>query len=77
LRKAFDDLKYQAEDQIKTINIKENHIDFLNKDILAWKELAQRLSDENTDHKQTVEELEDKNRKMGEVMNTHLYNRAA
>jgi uncharacterized coiled-coil DUF342 family protein len=48
----------------------------MNKDLIAWKEMIAALNDENSELKQTIEDIEVKNKKLGETMNTHMFNQA-
>lgn len=44
----------------------------LNKDLLNWKELVDRVTSENTSLKQVIDDLEDKNRKLVEKINEQI-----
>jgi predicted RNase H-like nuclease (RuvC/YqgF family) len=59
------------------INVKQNEIECISKEIDAWKDVVERVNYENTDCKKIIEELEDKNKKLIETMNAHIYNKAA
>lgn len=76
LRKALDDLKYQNEENRRLANVKQNECDCLNKDIESWREVVERINEENTELKRLIEELESKNKKLIETMNEHIYNKA-
>lgn len=47
------------------------------REVISWKELVNRLTDENTQLKHIIEDLEQKNKKFSETLNMHLYNRAS
>ncbi len=49
----------------------------MRKEINTWKELVNRLTDENTSLKHIIEDLECRNKQFSETLNTHMYNRAA
>jgi len=64
-------------EQQKMLLAKTVEIDTLNKDVNAWVEVANKTRDENTKLKQTIEDLENKNKKLMEALNLHMFNRAA
>ena len=77
LKRALDDLRYQNEEAIRTINMKDEEIRFLQKDIMTWREMKDKQSDEIEALKQIITDLEDKNRKLNEKINSIIYNKAA
>jgi hypothetical protein len=72
----LDDLKYQYEDLIKTFGLKEDENNFLQKDLMAWKDIMDKATDEISMLKRLVGELEEKNRKLNHKLNEVIYNKA-
>lgn len=82
--KAVEDLRIVLQEKMENneelqskISVKQQEISSLNKDVNAWNEVANNVKNENTQLKNTIESLEQKNKKLLEAINLHLYNRAA
>ena len=77
LKRALDDMKYQNEENMRTLNMKDEEVRFLQKDIIAWKEICAKGEEEIHDLKEIVADVEDKNRKLNEKINEIIYNKAS
>ncbi len=77
LKRALNDIKYQNEENMRTINLKEDENRFLQKDLQGWKEVLEKTSMENQRLNEIIEELEQKNRMMNEKLNEVIYNKAS
>ncbi len=77
LRATVNDLNYNKNDLVNQINAAHQEKEDLFREVLTWKELVNKLTEENTQLKQIIEDLEHKNKRFSETLNTHLYNRAA
>ena len=82
-RKLGDELRgdlqnrgYDIESLTKQINLKQCEIDTMQKDIQAWKEMVENLGLEKNQLLKMIEELEEKNRKLNDLLNQYMYNRA-
>ena len=64
LTKQQNDKAYDNEDIQNRINVRQIEIDTLNKDLIAWKQVASNVAIENEALKKIVESLEDKNRRL-------------
>ena len=71
-----NNLGKEKEELIQLIRKKESECDYLNKDILSWKQILDQMWIENNQLKKMLEELEEKNKKLVETLNLHLYNKA-
>jgi uncharacterized coiled-coil DUF342 family protein len=70
-------MKHQFEDLRNKIIQRDSHIEFQNQDIKAWKDLIEALNEENNELKRTIEDVEDKNRQLGEALNTQMFQHAS
>lgn len=77
LLRSFEDLRYRCEDLENALAKSNAEEDFLRNEIVSWKEVCEALNDENRELKQTIEDIENKNKKLGEVMNSAIFNQAA
>lgn len=77
LRASVNDLTYQKQDLVNQINAHHAEKQDLYRDVNTWKDVVNKLTDENTQLKLIIEDLEHKNKKFSETLNLHLYNRAA
>jgi len=64
LRRLLDDKSYDNSDLEGKINLKQSEIDTLQKDVEAWKKVAENVDYENSSLRQIIAELEDKNKKL-------------
>ena len=69
MRQQITDMRYQHEEAIRQINLKSDEIVALNKDIISWREVVERMNNENKELKFVIEDLETKNRKLVEKIN--------
>lgn len=53
----------------------ENSI--LNSELIQWKDVVDRLNNENNELKRVIEDLEGKNRKLVDKLNEFIYNKAS
>jgi len=75
LRKAIGDKGYDNEDLQNKINVRQIEIDTLNKDVVAWKQVANNVASENEALAKIIEALEEKNKKLAESLNDQLNSR--
>lgn len=62
-------MKYQNDELFRKATMKtEDHIK-ASKEADSWREVVERLNNENTELKQVIEDLEDKNRKLVQGLN--------
>ena len=76
LKRLINDKIYDNEDIENKINVKQIEIDTLNKDIVAWTQVANNVSTENDALKKIIEALEDKNSRLADSLNSQLESRA-
>ncbi len=62
---------------MRTINLKEDEIRFMQKDLIGWKEATENGTQENQRLQDIIGELEDKNRAMNDKLNEVIYNKAS
>jgi len=77
LKRAMDDLKYQQEESLRIINLKDQEILYLQKDLSQLRELLDRGQEEHEGLKVLIAELEAKNRRLNDKLTQVIYNKAA
>lgn len=77
LKGVINELNYQKSDLINQVNAGHTQQQDLYREVITWKDMVNKITDENTQLKLIIEDLESKNKKLTETLNTHLYNRAA
>ena len=77
IKNDINELNLVNESLNQNLNIKENEIDVLKKEVESWKEIVDKLGNENNDLKKVIENLEEKNKKLVETLNLNLFNRAS
>ena len=77
LKRAIDDLKYQNEELIRTLSLKDEEIRYLQKDVATWREILDKNQQENDELKAIIVDIEEKNRKLNEKISQIIYNKAA
>lgn len=70
-------MRYQNEETRREISHKNEEISALNRDILSWREVVERLNSENKELQLVIEDIENKNRKLVEKINEQIYMKAA
>lgn len=75
LKQAINDKAYDNEDILNRINVKQIEIDTLNKDVVAWKQVAENVKIENEALQKVIAALEDKNRQLADSLNSQLQER--
>eukprot|EP01022_Parablepharisma_sp_SALTPOND_P016056 TRINITY_DN2314_c3_g1_i1.p1 TRINITY_DN2314_c3_g1~~TRINITY_DN2314_c3_g1_i1.p1 ORF type:complete len:1094 (+),score=138.92 TRINITY_DN2314_c3_g1_i1:12288-15569(+) len=76
LRREISDKVYDNEDVQNKINVKQIEIDTLNKDVVAWRQVANNVQTENEALQKIIEALEDKNRRLADSLDTQLQTRS-
>ena len=69
-------MHYKNDETLRDLHHKTEDINSLNKDILSWKEVVDRLNSENKELQLVIEDLESKNRKLVEKINEQIYIKA-
>ena len=77
MKRAIEDFKYQQEESLRVINLKDQEILFLQKDLTQLRELIDRGQEDNEGLKRIISELEAKNRRLNDKLNHVIYNKAA
>jgi len=75
LKRQINDKVYDNEDIQNKINVKQLEIDTLNKDVEAWKQVADNVTIENEALKKIIEVLENKNKRLADSLNFQLETR--
>eukprot|EP00826_Nyctotherus_ovalis_P051673 TRINITY_DN6467_c0_g1_i5.p1 TRINITY_DN6467_c0_g1~~TRINITY_DN6467_c0_g1_i5.p1 ORF type:complete len:551 (+),score=185.66 TRINITY_DN6467_c0_g1_i5:311-1963(+) len=75
LKKLIKDKAYDNEDIQNKINVRQLEIDTLNKDVEAWKQVANNVATENDALKNIIEVLKDKNKRLADSLNSQLDSR--
>jgi chromosome segregation ATPase len=73
LRKALDDLRYQNEEAIRQINIKNEEIESMMDQMDNLSKIIKRKEDDIVDQKTHVTQLEMKNRKLNDTVNKAIH----
>lgn len=73
LRRALDDMRYQHEEAIRQINIKNEEVESLVTQCENLSAVIERREFDIADHKATILQLEMKNRKLNETVNKAIY----
>jgi chromosome segregation ATPase len=73
LRKALDDLRYQNEEAIRQINIKNEEIEGMMDQMDNLSKIIKRKEDDIVDQKTHVTQLEMKNRKLNDTVNKAIH----
>eukprot|EP00826_Nyctotherus_ovalis_P059540 TRINITY_DN8289_c0_g1_i10.p1 TRINITY_DN8289_c0_g1~~TRINITY_DN8289_c0_g1_i10.p1 ORF type:complete len:890 (+),score=212.01 TRINITY_DN8289_c0_g1_i10:130-2670(+) len=66
LKRLIDDKAYDNSDLESKINLKQNEVDTLQKDVEAWRKVAEGIDEENNALRRVIAELEGKNRKLSD-----------
>eukprot|EP00826_Nyctotherus_ovalis_P002180 TRINITY_DN10413_c0_g1_i1.p1 TRINITY_DN10413_c0_g1~~TRINITY_DN10413_c0_g1_i1.p1 ORF type:complete len:863 (-),score=245.69 TRINITY_DN10413_c0_g1_i1:255-2843(-) len=77
LQEALDDKVKSNRELRQRLVVKEAETDSLSKEVSSWSQVSDNLRGENTQLKKQIEQLEARNRKILEGMNSHMYARAA
>jgi len=67
-RKSINDKTYDNSDLENKINLKQADIDNLQKDIFAWKQVAENVNNENESLRGAIADLEEKNKKLSDAL---------
>ena len=73
LRKALDEIKYQNEDFIRQINIKNEEIEEMMDQMDNLSRIITKKENDIQDHKATIMQLEMKNRKLNDTVNQAIF----
>jgi chromosome segregation ATPase len=73
LRRALDDMKYQNEESIRQINIKNEEIESMMDQMDNLGKIIEKKEWDIADHKASICHLEMKNRKLNETVNKAIY----
>lgn len=73
LRRALDDMKYQNEESIRQINLKNEEIESMMDQLDNLGKIIEKKEWEIADHKSSICHLEMKNRKLNETVNKAIY----
>ena len=77
LKRALDDLRFQNEDNINTINLRNHENADLNSELLAAKHALGEREAELEELQAQMNEVERKNRMLNDKINEIIYNKAA
>ena len=77
LKRALDDLRFQNEDNINTINLRNHENADLNRDLLETKHTLGEREAELEELQAQMNEVEKKNRMLNDKINEIIYNKAA
>lgn len=77
LKRALDDLRYQHEDSMRVIAVKNEEIRHLQNDMSGMREMHAKLERDIEHYQNIIADLEDKNRKLNEKLNEVIYNKAS
>lgn len=70
-------MRYQNDEAYRKITLKSEECASLNLEIMSWKEVNDRLNQENSDLKSVIDDLESKNRKLVDKLNEQIYLKAS
>ena len=73
LRRALDTMRYNHEEAIRQINVKNEEIESLMNNMEKLSTIIETREHEIADHKSTIVQLEMKNRKLNETVNKTIY----
>ena len=68
LHRLIDDKSYDNSDLESKINKKQEEIDNLHKDAIAWQSVTEKLKGENNTLKRIIDELDEKNKKLSDTL---------
>ena len=75
LKRSINDKAYDNEDLQNKINVKQIEIDTLNKDVVAWKQVAENVRVENEELRKIIAALETRNKQLADSLNAQLQDR--
>jgi chromosome segregation ATPase len=73
LRRALDDMKYKNEESVRQINLKNEEIESMMDQMENLTAVIEKREDNIVDLKQTIVDIEMKNRKMNDVLNKAIH----
>ena len=77
LKRAVEDTKYQNEEYLRQIHMKNQEISSQQTDIAQLRHMLEKSDEDSDNFKAIITELEEKNRKLNDKLNEVIFNKAA